>query len=62
MEFATGTVWYRRQKIASATAEKPQGADTAGAGWADIKLLAKAMKKPLKEVEDAWGPRKAELQ
>ena len=62
VEFATGTVWYRRQKVASATAEKPQGAETAGAGWADIKLLAKAMHKPLKEVDAVWGPRKAELQ
>ena len=62
VEFATGTVWYSRYKVASATAEKPAGAEAAGAGWADIRLLAKAMAKPIREVEAAWEPRKAELQ
>ena len=62
VEFATGTVWYNRYKVASATAEKPAGAETAGAGWMDTRLLAKAMAKQLREVEEKWGPRKAELQ
>ena len=42
VEFATGTVWYERVKISSAAAEKPRGAESAGAGWADITALAKA--------------------
>ena len=62
VEFATGTVWYMHQKICSATAEKPTAGETAGAGWADIRLLAKSMGKPLKDVEAVWGARKAELQ
>ena len=65
VEFATGTVWLGAHKVASATAEQPQGAQKAGAGWIpwiDLKLLAKAMKRPLQEVEDAWQPRQAELQ
>ena len=36
--------------VASAAAEKPPGAERAGAGWADIKLLAKATRKSLREV------------
>ena len=61
VEFATGTVWYQHQKVSSATAEKPHSADTAGVGWADVKLMAKLMRKPLGEVEKTWEPRKAEL-
>ena len=40
--------------VASAAAEKPPGAD--------IKLLAKAMRKSLREVLEVWGARKLELQ
>ena len=62
VEFATGTVWFKRQKIASATAEKPSSAEAVGAGWADIRLLAKTIGKSQREVEEKWEPRKAELQ
>ena len=62
VEFATGTVWMGAHKISSATAEQPKDAQKAGAGWIDLKLLAKAMRKPLPEVEEAWHPRQAELQ
>ena len=43
-EFATGTVWYRQHKVASAAAEKPRSGEAVGAGWADVKLLAKVMR------------------
>ena len=62
VEFATGTVWMGAHKISSATAEQPKDAQKAGAGWIDLKMLAKAMRKPLAEVEEAWHPRQAELQ
>ncbi|OLP76219.1 Stage V sporulation protein K [Symbiodinium microadriaticum] len=61
VEFATGTVWYQHQKVSSATAEKPPIAETAGAGWVDVKHIAKLLRKPLAEVEASWGDRKAEL-
>ena len=61
VEFATGTVWYQHQKVSSATAEKPQAAEAAGAGWADVKLMAKLLRKSLADVEKLWGDRKAEL-
>ena len=62
VEFATGTVWMGAHKISSATAEQPAGTQKAGAGWIDLTTLAKAMRKPLSEVEKAWQPRHAELQ
>ena len=62
VEFATGTVWYDQVKISSAAAEKPRGAESAGAGWADVTALAKAMRKPLGDVQAVWELRKAELQ
>ena len=62
VEFATGTVWMGAHKICSAAAEQPRDAQQAGAGWIDLKLLSKAMRKPLQEVEEAWRPRQAELQ
>ena len=61
-EFATGTLWYRQHKVASAAAEKPPSGEAVGAGWADVKLLAKVMRKGSAEVEAVWGARKAELQ
>ena len=61
VEFATGTVWYQHQKVSSATAEKPQVAETAGVGWVDVKHIAKLLRKSLAEVEATWGDRKAEL-
>ena len=39
-----------------------RGRKRRGVGWADIPRLAKAMHKTQKEVESAWGARKAELQ
>ena len=62
VEFATGTVWYNQNKVSSATAEKPASAETVGAGWVDVGLLAKAMRKTLRDVETIWSARKAELQ
>ena len=62
VEFATGTVWYDRVKVSSAAAGKPKGGEAVGAGWVDITALAKALRKPLPEVQAAWEPRKAELQ
>ena len=61
VEFATGTVWMGAHKISSATAEQPKDAQKAGAGWIDLKLLAKATRRPLPEVEEAWLPRQALL-
>ncbi|CAE7382151.1 unnamed protein product, partial [Symbiodinium sp. CCMP2592] len=56
VEFATGTVWLSKIKVASATAERPKGAETAGVGWADITALAKALRRPLPEVRVAsWN-------
>ena len=49
-------------RFCSATAKRPRDAQNAGVGWVDLKLLAKTMKKTLKDVEEAWGPREQELQ
>ena len=55
VEFATGTVWYDQVKICSTAAEKPRGAESAGAGWADIAALAKATCKPPGDVQKGVG-------
>ena len=62
VEFATGTVWMGGHKVSSAAAEKPKDAEKAGAGWVDVPLLAKSLKKSLKDVQAVWELRKAELQ
>ena len=62
VEFATGTVWYNQYKVSSATAEKPPAAESVGAGWVDVELLARAMRKTRREIEATWSARKAELQ
>ena len=61
VEFATGSVWLGGTKVSSATAEQPKSAEKAGAGWVDVTMLAKALKKPVKEVQAVWELRKAEL-
>eukprot|EP00439_Symbiodinium_sp_Y106_P084709 s167_g26.t1 len=61
VEFATGSVWLGGTKGSSATAEQPKSAEKAGAGWVDVTMLAKALKKPVKEVQAVWELRKAEL-
>ena len=60
VEFATGTVWMGGHKVSSAAAEKPKDAEKAGAGWVDVPLLAKSLKKSPKDVQAVWELRKAE--
>ena len=61
VEFATGSVWLGGAKVPSATAAHPKAAEKAGAGWVDVTMLAKALKKPVKDVQAVWELRKAEL-
>ena len=61
VEFSTGTVWYGGERFSSATLDMPKGGEPAGAGWVRLDLMAKALHKPLAEVQLAWHPRKEEL-
>ena len=41
VEWATGSVWYRESKVASARGTKPDGAQDAGPGWINLPEIAK---------------------
>ena len=61
VEFSTGSVWYGGERFSSATLDMPKGGKPAGGGWVRLDLMAKALHKPLAEVQLAWHPRKEEL-
>ena len=56
VEFATGTVWYRGRRIASATAPAPQGQATtkSALGWLDSDAVANYTKKSKDLINAAW--------
>ena len=56
VEFATGTVWYRGRRVASATAPAPQGQATtkSALGWLDSEAVANYTKKSKEVINAAW--------
>ena len=61
VEFSTGSVWYGGERLSSATLDMPKEGEPAGAGWVRLDLLARALHKPVEDVQAAWRPRKEEL-
>ena len=60
-EWPTGTVWYKGTRVCSATTTKPPEAQEAGAGWMNIKAIARGLGQPEGEVDGEWGTLKAAL-
>ena len=61
VEFSTGTVWYRNERISSATLDMPKGGEKAGAGWVRLDILARLLGKSTDDVKVGWQPRRDEL-
>ena len=54
VEFATGTVWYRRLRVSSASMPMKDGAVAAGGGWVDVALMARGLKLTQDAVKQQW--------
>ncbi|CAE7209250.1 unnamed protein product, partial [Symbiodinium sp. CCMP2456] len=55
-EWATGTVWFRDNKVSSGSSSCPANAETAGCGWIDLKAIAKLLGVPIGQLEKTWEP------
>ncbi|CAE7240962.1 unnamed protein product [Symbiodinium sp. KB8] len=53
-EWATGTVWFRNQKICSATSAGPRGSTPAGCGWVDLTQIAELLRVDADRLEKVW--------
>ena len=60
-EWATGTVWFRNQKICSATSAGPRGSTPAGCGWVDLTQIAELLRVDADRLEKVWEPLSAAL-
>ena len=60
-EWATGTVWFRNQKISSATSAGPRGSTPAGCGWVDLPQIAELLRVDADRLERVWEPLLAAL-
>ncbi|CAE7939467.1 unnamed protein product [Symbiodinium sp. KB8] len=58
-EWPTGTVWFKGTRVCSATTTKPAEAQEAGAGWINIKAIARGLGQPENEVDGEWGTLRA---
>ncbi|CAE7251744.1 unnamed protein product [Symbiodinium microadriaticum] len=57
-EYATGQVWFKPKKVASATNHMaPQGTTQTGSeGWIDLQTIANKLHRSLEAVQTAWQP------
>ncbi|CAE7492290.1 unnamed protein product [Symbiodinium sp. CCMP2592] len=59
VEWATGTVWWQAVRVCSATTTPVAGAETAGAGWIDLRAIAQGLGQPVATVSEAKNPQEA---
>ena len=60
-EWATGTVWFKDQKVSSGSSAGPEGTSTAGCGWIDLQTIARLLGVDHQQLIRTWEPLLAAL-